>query len=109
MQSQQGCQNAELAEGPVAGDHGAAQRPAGGLDAVVRFRVPATGSYNVCYGDRDVSYIAIRLSITGPTGIEADNDATETVLLDAGTDYYLEIEQTGGALIAASTVTVWAD
>jgi hypothetical protein len=31
------------------------------------------------------------------------------VSLDAGTDYYLEIEQTGGAMMGASTVTIWAD
>ena len=36
-------------------------------------------------------------------------DAIEAVSLDAGTDYYLEIEQTGGAMMGVTTVTIWAD
>ena len=81
----------------------------GGFDAVVRFQVPANGTYNFHYRGRDLFDLVIRSTQMGPALVTLKHDTTRTGSLSAGTDYYLEIEQTGGAMLGGSFAAIWAD
>ena len=81
----------------------------GGVAAVVRFQVPAGGTYNFHFRGRDLFDLVIRSAQTGPALVTFKHDTTWTGSLSAGTDYCLETEQTGGAMLGGSFATIWAD
>jgi hypothetical protein len=81
----------------------------GGFSAVVRFQVPATGSYNIYSGGQPVFAIAVTRSSSGPTLAAPGPEETVTVVLEAGTNYFLEIEQGGSYAMGGSTAILWAD
>jgi hypothetical protein len=81
----------------------------GGFSAVVRFQVPAGGQYDFHYRGRDLFDVAVRLTQMGAAVVTFEHDITTTALLAAGTDYYLEIDQTDGAMMGGTFVTIWAD
>jgi hypothetical protein len=55
-------------------------------------------SYNVNYGGNPVFDLRIKSSYAGAPLVVLEPDDTATVSLDAGTDYYLRIEQTGDGM-----------
>lgn len=81
----------------------------GGFSAVVRFRVPADGQYNFHYRGRELFDVAVRLTQMGASIVTFVHESTTTASLDAGTDYYLEIEQDDNAMMGGTYVTIWAD
>jgi hypothetical protein len=74
-----------------------------------RFQVPSTGDYNIFHGGQPVFDVWIRTSQYGTPLAAPAHDETVTITLNAGTNYYVEVDQPGAAMMGASSLWIWAD